>query len=875
MTQTLGPMAAERTTRAAVNLPTVPSWVVPRERLAARLDLGMSGAVTLVIGPTGWGKTTGVAAWAARRGAPDGLLWLSAANAAVDPDGFWELLRLALIDTGGRSVSPVPALGSRESRRTHALALLGTWLRRTGRRVLVLDDYPTGETGAIGRDLEVVLAHAGHGLSVVVICRGEPALSLQRHHVAGDLTRITVADLAMDWHEVAAVLARHDVKAQDELSARRIERHTAGWACGVRLAALALRETPGVEAAIAEADRASVEFLTTEVLAGLPARVRELVVRTSMVADVGPDLARAIVGTDAVELLRPVIAAGTFIESRGDRSFRCHRLLRAAAFSELSRLPEETRREAMRAAAQWYLEHDQPTTGLEIGMRAKDWRWVARALVESYTVPRLLAGSSSALVRSAVAVPDVVAAEPLLAATLLLNSGRPGAAEEVSQLTPATPEGEAVADELSEVFVRLAVARARGDAASGLPLAARARRLVARVRLETQRELLTLIEAHVGALELCNGNLDQAEITLRHGSAGAAGESASSGAPLDCLAQLALLVGFRGNLRQAERQASAVLKSSAAERRASAAYAHLAMAWVHLERAERVPARQHLDRATAVGGDGVEPWYATAHLLAEARLLVTSDQPGAAVRLLSPAMRGSGVPDEHTTWTRGLVSVETARALVATGEGDRSFEALAFPGAPRVERTLLRARVLADLGEEEQARAALTDVAAELPQAPLETQIGCWLLTARLARAEGETERARLLVDRALHEAAREVMRAPVSEAAAWLLPLVDDDPALRRAHGGFLAGLRSASFRHPERTPEAVSSPPMVVETLTVREAQVLGLLTEMCSTEEIAKELYLSVNTVKTYVRGILRKLGVNRRVDAVRRGRELGLC
>ena len=64
-------------------------------------------------------------------------------------------------------------------------------------------------------------------------------------------------------------------------------------------------------------------------------------------------------------------------------------------------------------------------------------------------------------------------------------------------------------------------------------------------------------------------------------------------------------------------------------------------------------------------------------------------------------------------------------------------------------------------------------------------------------------------------------------------------------------------------------------VETLTVREAQVLGLLAEMCSTQEIADELFLSVNTVKTYVRGILRKLYVNRRVDAVRRGRELGLC
>ena len=78
-----------------------------------------------------------------------------------------------------------------------------------------------------------------------------------------------------------------------------------------------------------------------------------------------------------------------------------------------------------------------------------------------------------------------------------------------------------------------------------------------------------------------------------------------------------------------------------------------------------------------------------------------------------------------------------------------------------------------------------------------------------------------------------------------------------------------------PTRQSDPDGSALLVVETLTVREAQVLGLLAEMCSTEEIASELFLSVNTVKTYVRGILRKLGVNRRVDAVRRGRELGLC
>ena len=69
--------------------------------------------------------------------------------------------------------------------------------------------------------------------------------------------------------------------------------------------------------------------------------------------------------------------------------------------------------------------------------------------------------------------------------------------------------------------------------------------------------------------------------------------------------------------------------------------------------------------------------------------------------------------------------------------------------------------------------------------------------------------------------------------------------------------------------------SPERLIETLTQRETQVLALLAEMYSTEEIADELFLSVNTVKTHIKGVFRKLDVNRRNAAVRRGRELGLC
>ena len=188
---------------------------------------------------------------------------------------------------------------------------------------------------------------------------------------------------------------------------------------------------------------------------------------------------------------------------------------------------------------------------------------------------------------------------------------------------------------------------------------------------------------------------------------------------------------------------------------------------------------------------------------------------------------------------------------------------------------MLAASAHLELGDVEAACAALTSVAGDLTGVPVGVQVDCWMLEARLAHDAGRPDRARFLVDRALRTAGAETLRRPFDPRATWLAELVEEDATLRRAHGGFLAGLRPPAIRHSTRMTVPGRSTVLVVETLTVREAQVLGLLTEMCSTAEIATELFLSVNTVKTYVRGILRKLGVNRRVDAVRRGRELGLC
>jgi len=95
------------------------------------------------------------------------------------------------------------------------------------------------------------------------------------------------------------------------------------------------------------------------------------------------------------------------------------------------------------------------------------------------------------------------------------------------------------------------------------------------------------------------------------------------------------------------------------------------------------------------------------------------------------------------------------------------------------------------------------------------------------------------------------------------------------RAHRGFVSSFMPSRSRQPLVRAAAVSEDTGVVGTLTEREGEVLELLAQMYSTEEIASALFVSPNTVKTHLKGIFGKLCVSRRVDAVRRGRDLGLC
>src|SRR5262249_39777096 len=133
------------------------------------------------------------------------------------------------------------------------------------------------------------------------------------------------------------------------------------------------------------------------------------------------------------------------------------------------------------------------------------------------------------------------------------------------------------------------------------------------------------------------------------------------------------------------------------------------------------------------------------------------------------------------------------------------------------------------------------------------------------AVAEGDLPAATRALREALELGRAERLRRPFVDAGAWVRQLLRRQPDLAAEHGW----LTPQTHR-----PRPENHPAPVVEPVTAREADGLRRLTEALSTEDIAAALYLSVNTVKTHLKSIYRKLGTSDRSATARRARELNL-
>ena len=874
---------------AALAAPAIRDGVVSRLGLFRRLT--QARRVVQLSAPPGSGKTVLLRSWIAESGLAECTAWVPVPGGECDPQWLWVSVAGALRETAPGSalvhgLTAAPDLNGW----TVVERLLEDLASLEDRVWLVIDDLHELHSAEALRQLELLIMRAPAPLRFVLATRHDLRLGLHRLRLAGELTEIRTADLRFSRAEARALLDAAGAPMSDSALALLYDR-TEGWAAGLRLAALSLAGHPDPERFAAEfggSERTVAEYLVAEVLEQQSDAARRLLLRTSMLERVNGELADLLTGGSGGErVLQQLEEAGAFVVSLDARRswFRYHQLfadllqleLRGSAPAELPALHE--------AAAGWYAGHGYSVEAVRHAQAAGNWALAAR-LLSDHWVSLGLAGlrgtAHDLLARFPV---DVITADPELAARVAEDQLARGSLEEAerylalaTQKLESLPASRRGRPQVVVAVVRMRLARQRGD----LPtVAEEAQRLLApavaadpaKAGLGEDLRALTLI--NLGIAELWTARFDDADRHLEDGIA-LARQLGRPYLEVTGLAHWAQLLSWRSIPLGAQRSLQTIELAKehgwADEPVAGVAYLALGVAMVvqgRLEEAERA-----LDRAERTVRVGLEPAAGMRLHYGRGLLEFVSGRHDAALRAFQTAERvATSLVTPHTLAPR--LRSHLLQTIVRIGETRRVEQALADMDGPERERAEIRIAE-ASLRLAQDAPKAATDVLAPVidGSAPLHNahlwEVQAFLLQAIACDALGDAGAARRALEQALDRAEPERLLLPF---------LYDPAPELLDRHrqggtarAGLIAEILNVLAGREPGSPPA--GPPRLREPLSHAEARVLRYLPTKLSAPEIADELYLSVNTVKTHMRHLYDKLGAHRRHEAVEQARALGL-
>jgi LuxR family transcriptional regulator, maltose regulon positive regulatory protein len=830
----------------------------------------------LISAPAGSGKTVLLRGWMASAADAETIAHVRLASEHADRRAFWlevlatlararpELAGVAVPARGAGSLAPL----------RDALSGLDDPVR------LVLDDFHAVGAGPVAADLEWLLQHSEESLRLIVATRSDPPLRLQRLRMAGRLTEIRAADLAFTRSEASELLAPLELPA-DHVEA--LWERAEGWAAALRLAGLSLQGHPDPTTFIesfAGDDRAVTDYLMSEVVSGYEEETLRFLLRTSIVDRLNGELAEALAGASAgAHLLRELERAEGFVEAldSSGRWFRYHPLFAEVLRAELRhRLPDELPG-LHREASRWFARHGAPLEAVRHAVAARDWQLAAEVIGDQWLVC-VVHGSGARLRELAAQIPaDAVQGDAELAlamAGLLLDAGEIEAADEF--LLRAYELADKLADERRRRFAvtstatALYRARLEGDVAEALSAA----RLVLQERWDRSVavEVRALTLANVGIAEFW---ADDSERALEHlqVAAGLALEFGSDFVLLIAESYLAAVDARQGRLADAHSRARTAIQL--AERRGWADVPHLAIAYVtlatvHLWWNELDEAERAGDLARDSLGRSPEPLLAPVVAQIRAHVQALRGDPVRALDLLRSGEPGGQLPE----WLRVSAKMIEADLWMSLGEPARARKALAaLASAPLSDAAVGQARLELALGEPDAAIRTIADFLADDRETLMPvTRTEAWALDAIARDAIHDEAGALRALERALDLAEPRGYSNAIVRHGAPVRSLLRRRIAKGTAHRAFAGELLSVLEQEPATRGGNVDA--LLLEPLSERELTVLRYLPTMMSNAEIAAEMFVSVNTVKTHLKHIYRKLDVSERRDAVRRGRELRL-
>ena len=878
---------------------------VPRPGLIARLgeDRGPGQSLTLVSAPAGFGKSTLLGSWVEQRAREDKELrvaWLSLDEGDSDPFRF--LLYLAAALHGAEPSCGADAMAALQSPQPPSAESILTDLINeidgsTRDFLLVLDDYHAVQSPEVDEKLAFLLDHRPPRLRLVIATREDPMLPLARMRARGELAELRAADLRFSTDEAANFLGRVMGLALSAEHVAALESRTEGWVAGLQLAALSLRgqeDVAGFVRSFTGSHRFVLDYLVEEVLRRQPEGIQSFLLRTSILDTFCGPLCDALTpGQSGRETLEYLDRANLFIVPLDSerRWYRYHRL-----FGELLRQRLEQgmpagapapaaagAREAaspgaatpaagipalhVRASA-WYESNGMPIEAFRHAAAAADIDRAER-LARSREMPLHFRGAVIAILDWLASLPaDVLDARPslrVLTATTSLVAGRTrgvednlGAAERILARGAPDETGRHLAGRIAAARATLALTRYQPN----------------EIVIQSRRALEHLHPDDVGFRFTAMWTMAFAH--LLQGDRAAAGPiyadllSRSEAVGDVFFQQLALCA--LGQIQELDNQ---LLPAAATYRRALQSFgdhpqpnaneAHLGLARISYEWNDLDAAEEHGERGLALARqyDASVDRFILGELILARVLLARGQVAAAADRLDKLAATARKPGFQHRLPEIAALQVPILLRQCRVEDAARLAGTFDLP--------LGRARVLLARSEPAEALVVVEPFCRQAEERGwLDALLkGRVLLALALVAAGREDDAVRALVQ----------VMGP-AESGGFVRLFVDEGATMARllsvaAGRGALPAYAStllAAFAGDTRAPEAAAAGPG--SPLSEREREVLQLIAQGLSNQEIGERLFLALDTIKGHNRRIFDKLDVTRRTEAVARGRELGL-
>ncbi|MFL6141764.1 MAG: LuxR C-terminal-related transcriptional regulator [Labedaea sp.] len=868
---------------AKVRIPASASTVLIRDRLHALLDAAVADSdvgppVTVVRAPAGAGKTAMLATWARQRAERGDVwvAWVSLDDEDNDPAQLWSAVLQALKVSGalGKDGALDKAVPIPDGPYASFLAAVIAMLERLARPVvLILDGVDDVHSTQAVRTLNILLRHSPATLRVVLATRFSPPLILPRLKLEGRLREIGPENLTFTMDEARLLYANESIQLADSELELLMER-TEGWAAGLRLAATTLADSAQPAELITDFtgdDRMVADYLIGEVFARQPEDVQEFMLATCICRRFTADLAVALSRRDnAGQILDRLERSSILVSTRDDTRlwYRYHPLLRSYLRAELGRRQLSAQQQLHRIAANWFLSIDDPLQAMEHGTASGDENLLTR-LVAKYGLGEILKGETVRLRRILDSAPAHVLSRPsvtLVVALAALDLGDVLVADRWLRGL------DNVAHPLRTQRLRALHATAhlhRSRLDGDIRVARAALRYTRAGRTgDLDSDLLALFNRGVAAA--WTGHQQAAKNDLQRALRLASSEQRDA-IRLQCETHLAGIAAVEGDLTQVSARARAALELAESHGWANTsrcAYAYALLGFVAYQRLEGESALQLATLAAALLAEPADP---TIELFVSTLHATINFDTAADPYEVAATLRGHWQRQSGKTISPALVAYAApAQQRMALRIGEYGWavealervEALAVPGA---ERALLRANLHAYKSKTVSAKRLLNSLlegGANTIVAP--TLIDAWLLETHLADRAADSRRAHEALSQALVLAAPERIMRPFRDAGQPIRTL------LARGAGRF-GRLEPFASSVLAALPASVPDP---TDGLTEREQALLAELPSMRTAEEIAHTLFVSVNTVKTHLRGIYRKLGVSHRRDAITVARQRGL-